>query len=90
MIREDSLQTLINSKTGDTVLVNIKWLSDCEYEMSRKLPPRPANDTSDIVYSPIIVPVKIIECRKDFYVCEIGKTVGPVFPAKIDTIWVDK
>ena len=65
IVRDDSTQTEVNSKTGATFVFKLRWINDCSYGLIPKKNVGP--DVNPGVPSDMVLLIKIVEVKKKYY-----------------------
>jgi hypothetical protein len=90
IIREDSLQSEINLKTGDTSFWKIKWLSGCEFNCSYISGIKSKSTAQQDFFNKSNLTVSIVYTSKDFYVYD-GIFQSGLFTKQFnDTMWLNE
>ncbi len=88
VIREDSLQSEINLKTGDTSFWKIKWLSDCEFNCSYISGIKSSSKAEQDFFNKSILRISIVDGSKDYYVYDALFQSGSFTKQFNDTMWL--
>jgi hypothetical protein len=91
--RKDSLQIEMNVETGDITVLNVNWVSDCEYELlfnyatPKEVSKSKRSQTVVEVSANIPLRIKILSGTDNYYLFEASKQG---FKPLRDTVWLVK
>ncbi|MFL5742662.1 MAG: hypothetical protein ACJ75B_20735 [Flavisolibacter sp.] len=84
MKRNDSIQTETNNITGDVLQARIKWIDDCEYELTDFKEAKDSSDTLKPVWKGKVFSTKILEVHSNY--CVYESRMSGVSVRMIDTL----
>jgi hypothetical protein len=88
MVRNDSSQVETNKVTGHVFRAKVKWINDCEYQLSELVEAKDSSDSFRPVWGNRILTTKILEVKDDYCVYESSMT--GVSMRMIDTLYLSK
>ena len=90
VIRKDSLQSEIDTKTGDTSFWKIKWLSNCEFHCSYISGTKNRSKEDQDFYEKSTLQFSILQTSTRYYVYDALFKSGLFTRQFNDTMWVSE